>query len=132
MSLEKPILNIFNCEKKLVKANGLYSTNYNKKKPKRLHRRSWSFFFLIFKNAKFWFFDFCQNIYLEVVLSTSKQKKWMIWIILSISCPENFFHRTFNFFSKRAWKFSKILKIGFFENICFFWKNAILRIFKPF
>jgi hypothetical protein len=83
-----------------------------------------------FKNAKFWLFDFHknnENINLEVVLPTSKYKKWIFWIIFSISYPGNCFHQTFSFFSKMDWKSSKILKIGFFEKICFFWKNAIFQ-----
>jgi hypothetical protein len=74
MSLEDQILNIFNLEKKHVKADALYFTNFQQQQQnlKRLHRRSWKF---VFKNAKFLFFDFCQNIHLEVVLPTSKYKK---------------------------------------------------------
>ena len=87
----------------------------NKKNSKRLHRRSWNYFFLIFQNAKFWFFDFCQNIYLEVVLSAFKYKKCIFWIILSISYPGNFFHRTFSFLSKRAWKLLFLAYFSIFE-----------------
>ena len=63
-----------------------------------------------FKNAKFWFFDFCQNTHLKVVLPTSKYKKWIFWMIFSICYPEIFFmgqifwaletFENFNFFSK--------------------------------
>ena len=91
MSLKEPILNIFNREKKLVKADDFYNKLKNKKiKFKRLHGRSWKYFQNNFKNAKFWFFDFHQNINLEVVLPTFKYKKWLFWIILSIFALEIF------------------------------------------
>ena len=82
-----------------------------------------------FKNAKFWFFYFRQNIYPEVVLPTSKYKKWLFWIILSIFCPVNFFHRTFSFFSKRAWKSSKS---HFFKKSRFFQKIQFWGFSSPF
>ena len=64
-------------------------------------------FNFFFQKCKILIFRFFQHIHLEVVLLTSKYKKWIFCIILSISCPGNFFHRTFSFFSKRAWKSSK-------------------------
>ena len=127
--LEEPIINIFWHLKVCMKSDDLDFTNWKKK----IFSSACTgvlekYLIFFFKNAKFWFFDFLQNIHSEVVLPTSKYKKWLFWIVLSIFCPENFFHRTVSFFSKRAWKSSKILKIGFFEKICFFWKNVIFRI----
>jgi hypothetical protein len=54
---------------------------------------------ILFKNAKFGFFDFCQNINL-VVLPTSKYKKQFLDNFEHL-CPGNFFHETFSFFSKK-------------------------------
>ena len=57
------------------------------------------------KNRFLWKVDFRPKKHLEIVFATSNAKKWIFWIILRISCPGNFFHRTFSFFSKRVWKF---------------------------
>ena len=44
----------------------------------------------------------------------------------------NFFHKTFSFFSERAWKSSKILKIGFFEISAFFETMRFWGFSSPF
>ena len=74
MSLEEPILNIFNHEKKLVKADDLYFTFKKKHFSSACTSVLEKYSNFFFKNAKFWFFDFRQNIHLEVVLITSKLK----------------------------------------------------------
>ncbi len=75
-SLEEPILNIFNHEKKLIKADDLYVKNKQKKNNSSACTGVLEKYFQNnFKNAKFYFFDFHQNINLEVVLPTSKYKK---------------------------------------------------------
>ena len=68
------------------------------------------------KNRKFWFFDFRQNVHREVVLATSKCQKWIFWTIWHIFGPGKFFHTTFSFFCRSAWKF------GFFS-IFDFWTS---------
>jgi hypothetical protein len=52
--------------------------------------------------------------------SASKYKKMNVLDNFEHLLPRKYFHRTFSFFSKKAWKSSKILKIGFFEKSCFF------------
>jgi hypothetical protein len=61
MNLEELILNIFIPEKKLVKANDFYSTNYKSKKFQACTG-------VLEKSI----FDFRQKMYLEVVLPTSE------------------------------------------------------------
>ena len=68
-----------------------------------IFEKSWKKFS---KNRDFWFFDFRQNIHQEVVFTTSKAKKSIFWMILRIFCPGKFFHTTFSFFCKSAWKFA--------------------------
>jgi hypothetical protein len=67
----------------------------------------------ISQKCKILIFRFLPKNYLEAVLPASKYEKWIFWIILSISCPGNFFHRTFSFFSKRVWK---LLFFDIFQN----------------
>ena len=80
--------------------------NWNKKiKFMRLHVRSWKIFSKQFQKCKIWIFRFSSKYQSRsCFINSSKYKKWIFWIILSISCPWNFFHSTFSFFSKRDWK----------------------------
>ena len=82
-----------------------------------------------FKNAKFWFFDFRQKNHLEVVLPTSKYKKWIFWMILSIFGPGNFFHGT-NILGSRG--FGKFQFFEIFQNLGNFEKSQKIEIFKSF
>ena len=102
--VEEPIINIFWHLKVRMKADNIYFTFKKKYFSSAYTGVLEKYLNFFFKNAKFRFFDFCQYIHPEVVLPTSKYKKWIFGIILSISCPGNFFHRTFSFFSKRSWK----------------------------
>ena len=76
---------------------GSYSKRFGMSKLHKIHNGE-NFF-------DFWFFDFRQNIHQEVVFTTSKAKKSIFWMILRIFCPGKFFHTTFSFFYKSAWKF---------------------------
>ena len=71
---------------------------------KRLYWRSWQKSFPTNKNSqkncKIWFFNFRQKTHLDVVLVTSKQKFWIIQIILKLFCRGNFFHTTISFCCK--------------------------------
>ena len=113
-----------------MKADNIYFTfKKNKIFSNRLQRCSWKIFKFFFQKWKILIFRFFQHIHLEVVLPTSKYKKRIFWIIFSISCPENFFHRTFSFFSKRVWKSSKS---HFFKKNRFFQKIQFWEFSSPF
>ena len=127
--LEEPILNILWHLKVRMKADDIYFT-FKKNSFKRFHRRYWKIFEFFFSKIQNFYFSIFAKI--SIVLPTSKYKKWIFWIILSISCPRNFFHRTFSFFSKRAWKSSKISKLDFLKKSAFFEKIQFWGFSSPF
>ena len=73
---------------------------------KRLQNCSWKkYFFEKVKNGKILIFRFLPKYHLEVVLPTSKAKKWIFWNIWRILGWVKFFHRTKSFGSRGLWKF---------------------------
>ena len=122
-------LNTWNGVGKLLKGHTLQilKKKFFQALAKNIFEKKKSNFLLQSKNRFFWKIDFRQNIHLKVVLPTSKYKKWVFWIILSIFGPGNFFHETNMLGSRGSWKF-QFFEI--FQNLGNFEKSQKIKIFQ--